>query len=399
MRGFGDATASRGNRERMSDLVPIHPWPEGDYDALRMVGPVFSVEQIWFKIPTRAKPNGQSIPKQCLDHDGETDKHVTDICPYFKSGLGRPGKKYYVNVIVRSLQQDSRGRPLDFPVSRTAIETRLGYKAYWGKKGDERKTPVRVLEVPDGQVEKLKSLRKLNRGKTADGVATVFELSDPKMGCDINIMFDSTKKGAACYDIQKGDRTPLTREERSYIIFPLDLLKPDRLEEAKREMKDLEAKVITEDARSGSRDDDRGSRGKDARHDDRRSSRRGQDSDDPLLEDDTTDIDYGDLDGDLGGEDRAPSRGRDRTPARAPTRGGRGAARDDLDDDSYLDEDLDASLDEDLDTGLDDLDEDRAPARGRERSRERERDRAPARTPVRSSREDRGRDDRRSNRR
>ena len=298
MKGFAGATPSRGKSQRMGDVAETIEWPKnGEYLDVRMLGPVYSIANFWFTIATqqRPAPKGVAIPKMCLDHDGESDKYVSDVCPYRKSGLGRESKEYWVNVIVRDLQNDERGRPKRFPTKHDfPAERHLGHKAYWGKKGDARKTPVRLLRIPDSQVAKLVSLGKLNKKRTSEGVET-YELSDPAYGCDIAILEsnDPKAKGAAKFDIQKKDRTPLTEEERRYIIFRPDLLKPERLEQAKAEMENLRGKIIE---RSGDKDSSKS----------RTRSESREDADDELI-----DVD----DEDLRGSRRGKSRSDDDEPA------------------------------------------------------------------------------------
>lgn len=368
MRGFGEANFKKSS-VRIEDLVPVIPWPEGDYEQIRLFGPVFAYCNIWFTIATKRKPDGQSIPKLCLDLDGETDEFTTDICPYRASGKGRPNKWYAVNCIVRSLQEDSNGRTLRFPKPRLEITSRHGWKAYWGTKSDAKNTPVRVVIISENAAEKLVNMKKLNRVKASDGTK-YYELSDQKYGCDIQIMLDPNKQGAAKVDIQKGDRTPITPEERAYIMFPLDLLKPDRLEEAKREMADLEDKII---ARKDDKKD--GGKGSKRKGDDGKPARRGRDEDDvDPDEDDVAEFSDGDLDEDLDAdidmEDR-PRRGGKQNKRRARDED------DDLDadsDDEGYDDDGDGDSedgdadDDDLDADLDDGDagedeEDERPAR------------------------------------
>jgi len=214
---------------------------------------------------------------------------------------------------------------LEFPTPKTPPTTQHGYKAYWGTKADAKNTPVRIVEMTENAAEKLVNLKKLNRVKGPDGTE-YYEVGDAKFGCDIQIMLDPNKKGAARVDIQKGDRTPITAEERRYIIFPTDLLKPDRLEEARREMADLADKIVEDEKKPGS--DDAGNA--------RRGKNRAPDPD----EDDVADISEDDLDADIDMEDRP--RNNKAQPSRGKPSRRRDEPEDDLDD---MGEDLDADID------------------------------------------------------
>ena len=332
MQGFGEAKF-RKKSIRLSDLAPTLDWPVGEYEHIRLIGPISAYCNIWFTILTAKNPK-QAIPKLCLDLDPETDEFTTEICPYRKSGKGREGKYYVVNCIVRSLQEDADGNVLDFPKATIPITEQHGYKAYWGTKADAKRTPVRLVEMTENAAEKLLNIKKLNFVKGPDG-KQFYEVSDPKFGCDIQIMMDPNKKGAAKVDVQKGNRTPITPEERRYIIFPTDLMKPDRLEEAKREMADLMTKIVEDEKKPAAAGE-----GKPA------SRRRAPDPD----ADDTTDISADDLDSDIEMEDR-PRNNR----ASSNRRPARREEPDDLDGDlgDDLDGDLDGELDGDLDGGYD----------------------------------------------
>lgn len=353
MRGFGETKPSRkGSGERIENLVPTIPWPTGDYETVRIIGPVFAYCNIWFKIRTQKKPEGQNIPKLCLDLDGETDTFATDICPYRASGRGREAKWYAVNVIVRSLQQDSRGNTLQF--KRPEIlkpSEHHDFKGFWGDKSMIRNTPVRVLIVPESAAEKIQNMRKLNKIK-----GEAYDIGDAKFGCDIQIM-DTEKPGAAKYDVQKGDRTPLTDAERRYVIFPLDLLKPERVAEAKREMADLETKLV-KDEKKGDKSPRRG-RDED---DEQRPARRGRDRDEDPDEDDVAEFDDTELD-----EDEMEDRPRNKKGGK-PAKNDKRRSRDEDEDEDTEDDDLDADLEDgddgddagedDDDNGDDDLDAD-----------------------------------------
>lgn len=312
MQGFASATGRRTKRPRISDFADMVAWPEGDYEQYRPFGPVFSECLIWFRLVTERYPNGTPVPMPCLDHDGYTDTMVSDTCPFRAHPLGREARNYFVNVIDRNLQQDRAYRPLDI-----AIEEHLGFRAKWVKAGDSRRTPVRLLMIPDSKIDVVQGMMKLNK---VDGVPT--EITDLRNGCDLSLVYDKNKQGPARYDIQKGDRTPITPEERAYGMYRADLCPRMRLEEAKREMEDLAPKIV----------DDR------KKKDDRGGAARGggprRPPDDPLMEGSSVRLGEGDLD--MEQDDRGSRRRDNRADPdasfddRAPARGGgRGRESDD----------------------------------------------------------------------
>ena len=307
MQGFANATGRRSKRPRISDFADMVAWPEGDYEQYRPFGPVFSECLIWFSIVTERHPNGVPVPMPCLDHDGYTDTMVTEKCPFRSHPLGREARNYFVNVIDRNLQADREYRPLDLP-----IEEHLGFKAKWVKAGDSRRTPVRLLMIPDSKIDVVQKMSSLNKvhGEAVD-------ITDLRAGCNVGLLFDKNKKGPAKYDIQKGDRTPITREERAYGMYRADLCPRMRLEEAKREMDELAPKVV--DQRRKDKDEKSVAGGNQRRV-----------PDDPLMENSSVRLGEEDLDleQDRGGNrrrdnrsdpdaafnERAPSRGRREPP-------------------------------------------------------------------------------------
>ena len=111
MLGFGDTTPGRDRTPYIEDVVDVFPWPNGDYEAIRLIGPVYSYAYVWFETTSKKGGKNSRFSKLCLDHDGRTDKMITDICPYRKlvaQGKGNLSKVYVVNAIIRSLQDGKR---------------------------------------------------------------------------------------------------------------------------------------------------------------------------------------------------------------------------------------------------------------------------------------------------
>jgi hypothetical protein len=390
MKGVGDAKP-RGKRVGMSDLIPVMDWPEGEPIRGRLVGPMYSLLNIWFKVKG-TRPGGKdvvSFSKLCLDHNPETGELDGDNCPYLKSGLGNASQEFWSNFIVRDRQEDSNGKVRKFPTPKGEPTTKGGYKAYWGTKEDANRTPVRAIQIPESKIAELQAMMKTNRVKTENGVK-VFEPNDIKYGFDIEIMIDKAKKGPSKYIIVKADRTPLTPEERRYILFPLDLVKPDSLSVAKQEMKDIATRVV----------DDKGKPVSNKRRDDDEDEhpRRGKGRDKDIDDDELDDEDQVDLsEEDLDDEDDKPARKSGKSkPSRnsrdddenediddsvddeeeeQPRKGKKsGKSRRSDDDEDELDN-LDADLD-DLDGDDDDSgdDEDERPSRGKSKPSRRSRD-------------------------
>ncbi len=298
MRGFGDASPGRDRDPRIEDLVDVMPWPDKEYENVRLVGPVFSVKHVWFDIKTDS--GIKRFPKMCLDHDGATDKFVTNICPYRKlvsEGFGNIATSYLTNVISRALQDERDYRR----VTDRKIVNHLGYKCYLARKGDTRLTPVRVLVVPASGAETLQNLKKLNK-VNVDGRRSEMEISDAKYGIDISIQHDDSKEGSRRYDIQRADRSPLTAEERAYMIYPLNLLKPESLAAAKENLQGFQDRLVrkSKDKDGKSKDgEERRTQGRGFRSDDEDSPRRSNKHSRDSLEDDIESFSEDDLGADL----------------------------------------------------------------------------------------------------
>ncbi len=356
MKGFGDSNpGSGGNSRYMKDFVDMIDWPEGEYMDIRMVGPVFSVLNVWFPILTSKTKEKKNVGKMSLDFDGENDKIDNDICPYRKSGLGRESKTYYVNVIVRDLQEGKK-----FPAPKGEPSEKMGYEAFWGVKGDTKKTPVRVLQIPETVALKLKDMASLNRVKTKNGTKN-YELGDDKYGCDLQIKKTKTK-GAPIYDVQKSERTPLTEDEKDYLLYQMNLLKAVSVKTAQADMDQLAKVVISEDKKkSKTRDDSDDDEDEAPKKRNSSNKRKSEDEDDDVYDMDEDD------------EDEKPKKKRrpaddddeDERPVKKSTR----KSKDD-DEDEDLDDDLEdedekpkksrRSRDEDEDLD-DDLDDDEKP--------------------------------------
>src|SRR5579872_5316240 len=108
----------------------------------------------------------------------------------------------------------------------------LGYRCRLKRRGSKTWTPVRVVQIPSSMCEELKSLVPLNKHKGKS-----YEINDPRYGIDVNLLFDSRQQGQGRYKAQRDEKSKLTGEELEYLIYPLDVLKPETPEQAKKEWK------------------------------------------------------------------------------------------------------------------------------------------------------------------
>jgi hypothetical protein len=228
---LGDAKPqTRGDNARLEDLVEVVKMANGKWVQLRIIpSDVLSYRQHWINILASKTKREVRIPKLCLAHNPNTEE-LEGECPY--CGIdSQTSTAYLVNVIVRQLQDDA---PAKNRVTKEERES--GFK----NMESDSWTPVRVLRLTSGLMKKVQELKGLNKVKGKDGVKT-FDVDHPKFGMDINIKYDGNAKGPEKYQINTGERSPLTEEEMQYLKWHLDeelitQMGLESLSEAKKEL-------------------------------------------------------------------------------------------------------------------------------------------------------------------
>lgn len=288
-----------------------------EWEQVRLIGPITSYYVIW--IPIKGKKTGKetNIPRLCIDYDPSTDSMVGENCPYRKAGF-TGSKVYLANVIVRNLQESQPRKLPPHEKSEKKEKELLGEGPFFfKKKGSASWTPVRVVEIRSMVADKLKNLTALNKHEGKDGVKKPRELSDPKYGRDVSLRFDADAKGPSKYDVNlEGKKTPLTDEEKAFLIWNLDVIKMPSIEEVKTDYKNIKDMIFIkkddeddeDDRKVYSRDDDdddddrKSKKNKKQRSDDdddddddRKSKKKKHSSDD---EDDDEDIEEVEIDDD-----------------------------------------------------------------------------------------------------
>lgn len=370
--GFGDTKPNVGGRRetvKVSDLVEMLDWPKkGKPVTVRLVGPV--VGRGIHKIKVRKKDGTEvEIQKACLAYNPKTDeKDSTVKCPYCKlpTDLAKFSKLYFVNAIVRELQEDKPGK-LKRP-TKTELDT--GFKEI----DSDTWTPVRVVRVPSSLALRIKQLGEKNIVKSKTGEKKHFDPMHEKFGFDIDITFDKSLPAANMYSADRAESpsgekySALSEEESNYLLWDIDQLYPaEDFEEAKKEAKSLQDRWVGGDNEDED-DDEPKSRKKPllkAKHVD-------DDEDDDIDLDDEEDnapkskkskkpADDEDDELDLDEDDDTPPKKSAKKPVKASK------ASDDDDDDADEEDDDDYTppkksskkpVDDEDDDELDDLDED-----------------------------------------
>jgi len=236
---------------RLENLVELLKLKPNKWVTIRILpNDIFPIKEHWIDIVTKSKKEVR-IPKICVSFDPakEADKDGVN-CPYCTVNNG--GISYLVNVIHRGLQEDEpkkKGKP-------TKTEAKTGFKV----KDSETWTPVVVARFPSSLVKKIQSLKDLNKVKK-DGKTTTYGASHAKYGFDIDIKYDPDASGTDKYQVQKGERSSITDEEKEYLVYDLnesllDALGRETPKEAKKELGRMELKGSEEVDGSDEEEDD-----------------------------------------------------------------------------------------------------------------------------------------------
>lgn len=374
MKSFSKLKPSNGREKlpRMEDLVDVLTLKEKAWTQVRILpGGVLSLGVHWVKT-TNKDGKEISFKKLCLGWDSEQERSDVDKCPYCAApGVEGPVQEYWVQVIDRYEQEQEPARK----PKPTEKELRTQHK----DKDSRTWTPVKCLRMPPSLVRKIMQLEEINIVK---GVRR--EVTDEQYGFDLQIYYDPQAAGGDKYNVQKGDRTPLTDDEKDYLTWELNekTLTPESYESAVAEVERLqsrEEKSSRKSRRNENPDDDYSldddeddddyrpkAKGSKAQHKSRRSQPRDED-----------DYDADDADDDEEPPRKAPSAKKVAKPVKKSQRVMEDDDDEDDDEDDYKprkkssqgpkraqkveeveEEDEDEFDDDELDDDLDDLDAD-----------------------------------------
>lgn len=232
----------KGNAKepRLGDLVKLYEFPDKKKVRLRLVGPMWINLWYWFTIRTKSGKK-VSIPKLCLDYDAVTDTFIKDECPFRASGQGRENKEILYNAIIRSQQEDMPRKPKPPSEKESQRKTWMDYKGYWRDgKNSTAWSPVEVVRISSSLLNEIQAAIALEDEDNID-------IADPEKGWDIVVRYDKDQPPTSRFKVQLVKQTPLTKEEKKYLLWRLDVLKPMALAAAKKEMKSLAERLVTDD--------------------------------------------------------------------------------------------------------------------------------------------------------
>jgi len=212
-------TRGKDKPERWTEKVELGKFKDGKFIALRPVGNPMPVRMHW--IPVKKKDGTLTkFPVVCCDFDPETESLKEERrCPACNIETIQTQRFYIANFIVRSLQEEKPANAK--PYYMYPAEVNKKYREV----DDESWSPIRVFRIPVSVANALKDISTLNVHKV-DGVKKSFPIEHPDYGCDVLIKFDSSQEASSMYNVQKGEHTPLTKEEREYKLFNLDIFRP-----------------------------------------------------------------------------------------------------------------------------------------------------------------------------
>ena len=232
------------------DLIDTSSWKKGKYQPYRVIGGIDSYVFHWIKFKTDAGKITQ-IPKVCANYNTETEELDDNGCIYCENKI-RGAQNYLLCVIDRDKQESEPAKKAKLTASESVYhkigKTKIRYKDVKSKSW----TAIRVLNVPASVCEAIQNLSQLNQ-RTIDGETKQFEVSHPKYGKDIQVSFNPEAAGTAKWNVQAGDRTPLTEEELDMLTWDfskLESIKPDDAKEMQRNWDYFESRLISDDNES-----------------------------------------------------------------------------------------------------------------------------------------------------
>lgn len=232
------------SKPKLHELVKMADYKkhEGEFAAYRFVGNLFPIAQVWIPIYKDGKPlisektkKPVEVPFYPTNFDYKTGKFIEGKkCPFielanymsqFRDQPIRVSESKLAQAINRESQSENsddegRYRRRSKP---SAKEQSTGFK---DAIDSPCRTPVEVHTIGYMLGQDFSSIMALNKVKVkgADQVVktVVKSIADPKHGCDVQIKFDGKIKSSKKTAAQKGDKSPLTPEEQSFLLWDLE---------------------------------------------------------------------------------------------------------------------------------------------------------------------------------
>mgnify|MGYP003407188500 CR=1 FL=1 len=227
-KGFKGLKPKTGNKDslRLEELFDGQKFPDDKWLQLRFIEKVdpLVVKQHWIKILGGKDKREITIPRFCIafdPNDPDTPKEGMN-CPYCEISSGKDGAQrasefFLINAIVRDIQEEEPAKK----AKHTKEEEKTGFKDMRSKSW----TPIRVIRLPGTVVARIQELGETNIQKDKKTKEKAqYDASHPKYGFDVQIKYKPKAAGTDKYSCDKvdGGPTPLSSEEKEYLVYKLD---------------------------------------------------------------------------------------------------------------------------------------------------------------------------------
>ena len=288
--GFtGTKPSTGGNNTRLEDLVDLYKIPN-EWGQVRFLPEITSYYVFWITTKDKEGNKAKPFPKVCLDYNPKTEEFDKEVCPYRKNQVGRGQKVYLANAVIRELQENEPRRiPKHTKKERRPEKNPEGHKVFRKEKDSSSWTPVRVVRLPSSLVKSLQNLRALNKSK-----GKTYDITDPRYGADVYLSHDPKVEGTQQYKVQLADQTKLTKEEFTYLRYPIyGLIQPESKSEAKEEYRRIKSRLWSAKDESSTSDtsDYLEDKGKKRKKKKKSSKKKKDDSSEINYSEDSSDID------------------------------------------------------------------------------------------------------------
>jgi len=366
----------------LKDKVELLELPDGeDFKLVRMIGPSKRVGYHMIPVfkqdgtPVMNKFKQQvRIPKVCLAFNSKTGEMEEDNekkCPYCRIDPDPLKIEVHSNGIDRELAEDFNLKKAKKNYSKKENKKKEfsiggGEWHVADSKSSKKLTPVRFWRITASIGTKISDYTSLNKRKNKKGKVVVYNPNHEKYGFDLNVKFDNSKKNPSeKYSCVKDERTELTEEEMEYLLWDIDIEKPEEFKVAKKEAESFKKRMDAAEGSSKKRSKDEDDEEEDYEgdedededdEDERPSKKKGKKSskksksddwEDEEEEDDEDDEDEDEDDEDEDDEDEKSSKKKSKDKKSSKKSKKRSKDEDDDDDDEEDDDSWDSDEDED----------------------------------------------------
>jgi len=178
------------NDIRWRDSITWGNMPKrNEWYHFRLVGGIYSIREHWVEFFNK-EGQKKKFCVGCINWNSDTDSLEENGCASCEAGIN--GKtRYLINAIDRKAQQQMKPGV----------------------------SPMCGLDFPPMLLREVQSLDKINVHE-----GNPYPVTHPDFGCDVYLQLNdqSSGNGMAKWIVQKGDKIPLTAEERTYELYAFD---------------------------------------------------------------------------------------------------------------------------------------------------------------------------------